>query len=171
MTTADRIASWIASTGADRLRILVPRSIARGPNTALCRVRLYGRVRRISALSRSSARSSVAYRLFSDDVTVEGWEPRRFDEASNDPVRTAKKPKILPHLYFEDSDWSIWTDANITLRSDPRELVAEVERSGLLIGVFPHPERGCAYDEAMRCVSGAKDDADIILEADRPLQA
>jgi GT2 family glycosyltransferase len=166
-TTVDRIASWVASTGSDPAFYLAPvyerlRQPGTRPEIEVC---VYTAVAGgYRPLSRSLEQPGVACRLFSDGATADGWEPYRFDELSEDAVRTAKKPKILPHLYFEDCDWSIWIDANISLRSDPRDLVAEVEQSGQLIGVFPHPERSCVYDEAMRCVSGAKDDVDIILQ-------
>jgi len=166
LTTADRITAWVASSGAepvpklkavlDRLRSTEMRATA---PVCVYSAAAGGYRPSIEAIPRPS----VAHHLFTDSDPVEGWEIRRFDEVRDDPVRTAKKPKVLPHLYLEDSDWSIWIDANITLLADPRDLVAEVRKSGHLIGAFRHPERECLYDEALHCISAAKDDPDTIL--------
>jgi hypothetical protein len=99
--------------------------------------------------------------LFSDKP-IDGRQTRPFDDVRGDPVRTAKKPKVLPHIYLA-GEWSIWVDGNIRLLADPRDLVAEVEASGRLIGAFRHPLRTNLYDEALRCISAAKDDAELIM--------
>lgn len=92
-----------------------------------------------------------------------GWQHRDFQETDADPVRTAKRPKVLPHLHLRGAAWSVWVDGNVRLLGDARELVAEVAASGLPIGVFRHPERGCAYEEAMECIRRGKDQAGAVL--------
>jgi GT2 family glycosyltransferase len=157
ITTADRIASWVKSAGtepAPGFSRLVDQLKA-GNQWARPSICLYTAIAGgYNPSSRAISQAGVDHYLFSDGPTIEGWKARSFDETRGDPVRTAKKPKVLPHLYFADADWSIWTDANITLLADPRELVAEVEESGYLIGAFQHPERDCAYD--VQCAASAR---------------
>jgi GT2 family glycosyltransferase len=105
-------------------------------------------------------RKGIAKRhvLFTDNADlVSGWEARSFDTLLADPVRTAKAPKVLAHLYAGDSDWSVWIDGNIELITPAQSLTAEVERAGCSVGVFRHPERYCAFDEGATCIKRGKD--------------
>lgn len=101
---------------------------------------------------------------FCDDArpTAAGWEYRPFDVHAADPVRTAKKPKVMPHLYFPEHEYSIWIDANVVVMGDVTEFV-ERYLSDASIAMFAHPEnRDCIYDEAEACIRIGKDDTRII---------
>jgi len=67
------------------------------------------------------------------------------------PVFNAKIYKVLPHLFLDlkENEWSVWVDGNITLKVDPEELIKMVKTD---IGVFPHPDRTCLFDEAAYCM-------------------
>ncbi len=107
----------------------------------------------------------VTYVRFSDSsVGAPGWQSRDFTQIASDPVRTAKKPKVLPHLFLQEADWSIWMDGNIQLIAHPSEVIAEVAASGCHIGVFRHPDRSCIYEEAIQCIRRKKDEPDLIIE-------
>lgn len=107
----------------------------------------------------------VEYWCFLDDLEQpDGWQTREFDFTNADPCRTAKKPKLLPHIYFPTAEWSIWIDGNIDVVADPYTLISEVDQSGCHIGVFRHPERKCIYDEQERCITGNKDNPTTILD-------
>ncbi len=110
-------------------------------------------------------RKGIAKRhvLFADSADrVSGWETKPFDTVLADPVRTAKAPKILAHRYAGDDEWSIWVDGNIELIAPAQSLTAEVDRAGCSIGLFRHPERYCAFDEAVTCIKRGKDEAERI---------
>jgi hypothetical protein len=62
------------------------------------------------------------------------------------PVMNAKIYKILPHQYL-DCDVSVWTDANITLKVPPEELVDEWMEDYDMV-LWKHFGRDCIYDEA-----------------------
>ena len=101
--------------------------------------------------------------LFTDTADrVSGWEIRPFDTVLADPTRTAKAPKVLAHRYAGEGDWSIWVDGNVELIAPAQTLTAEVERAGCSIGLFRHPERYCAFDEAVTCIKRGKDEAETI---------
>jgi len=76
------------------------------------------------------------------------------------PVYNAKIYKVLPHL-FMDTDWSVWVDGNITLKVPPEKLV---EMTKTDIGVFPHPDRTCLYEEGAYCMHYGIGDKDEISE-------
>ncbi len=84
------------------------------------------------------------------------------------PARNAKIAKILPHLFMQ-TEWSIWVDANIHLKV-PAEVLLE-KLGDAEIGVFPHPDRKCLYDEAQKCIEWKKDDpATIKNQVERYIQ-
>ncbi len=104
------------------------------------------------------------YVCFTDNPSLRSrvWKLRRFDEHFSDPVRTAKKPKILPHRYFPEYDTSVWVDANLDHRGDLRALL----QRGLAeenLSLFRHPEdRAGIRAEAEACIRAGKDDPETI---------
>lgn len=84
-----------------------------------------------------------------------------YDRFKN-PCLNAKIYKILPHLFFNDCEWSVWVDGNVFLNVDPRELVNEIKENRKDIGVFRHTERDCLYKEADVCIKWKLDDEHII---------
>jgi hypothetical protein len=106
------------------------------------------------------------YICFTDNENIKSsvWEIRPFplsqDEDSN---RMAKHPKILPHLYFPDFEWSLWVDANIRIKGSLEPLIAEHISKGDSF-VFKHPDRTCLYNEAEACIRQGKDLPDVINE-------
>jgi hypothetical protein len=90
------------------------------------------------------------------------WKIREFDEYFPDPTMTAKKPKILPHRYFPDYEYSVWVDGNMSIIGDIRELI-ERYLGRKPMALYRHPEgRSSIYEEAEACVRLGKDDKDII---------
>ena len=53
------------------------------------------------------------------DLVAPGWTVLPYDEGFEDPARMAKKPKILPHLYFPDREFSLWLDTGTNLTDWP----------------------------------------------------
>lgn len=78
---------------------------------------------------------------------VEPWEYRPFYFAG-DACRTARVPKILPHLMLPpDAEYSIYHDGNLRLKT-PATTVVEQLLSGHDWAAHRHPCRTCIYDEA-----------------------
>ena len=61
----------------------------------------------------------------------------------------AKIAKIMPHKFLPKHDWSIWTDANMTLKLTEKELLEYFEYPE--IGVFNHPMRSSIIKEISAC--------------------
>jgi hypothetical protein len=80
---------------------------------------------------------------------VHPWEYRPAYLAGK-PCRSARVPKILPHLMLPaDAEYSIYHDGNFQLRQDPFRVIKELlDDSGATWAAHKHPARSCIYDEA-----------------------
>ncbi|WP_428928922.1 glycosyltransferase domain-containing protein [Marinibacterium sp. SX1] len=104
--------------------------------------------------------------VFTDGEVPAGsaWTRRALEYVDADPVRTARFVKTHPHLYFGDYDFAIWVDANLALRSDPRELLpAPGDKAPVY--TWHHPLRDCVYDEGRICIELNKDEESVIRAA------
>lgn len=80
-----------------------------------------------------------------------------------DPVRAARRPKHMPHLYFPDADWTIWIDNKSKLLAPPDAIVAAVAaQSDAGLFTWPHFARSCLYDEARAVIENGLDDPAIV---------
>ena len=103
--------------------------------------------------------------VFSDRPQVSRkWRWIPFDEILSEAVRTAKKPKILPHIALPQYEWSIWIDANISITGDLLEYLVSCIESGMYVGQFVHPERDTAFEESQLCLQTGRDRADTITD-------
>ena len=106
----------------------------------------------------------VDYVCFTDQaLTSKVWDIRPFTWTHpSENVRTAKHPKVLPHLYFPDYDLSVWVDANITPGPDVARL-AQRYLSGFDMALHRHPRRTCPYKEAAVVAQERKDHRNLIF--------
>lgn len=103
--------------------------------------------------------------VFSDrEVDVKPWRWVPLDSKQKTFNLDAKRPKILPHLFFPQYQWSIWVDANIFISGDLSAFLAKVVSSGSKIGQFLHPERDSVFDEAHVCSEKRRCDPSRIQE-------
>ena len=101
--------------------------------------------------------------VFSDEeVKSEKWRWIPFDEVERNANITAKKPKILPHLYFPHYEWSIFIDANIFILDDLVKFLEKAIENGQPIAQFLHPERESIFEEAKFCAERNRDNEDIM---------
>lgn len=110
----------------------------------------------------------VKYICFSDnqELSVDGWEIRKLPELLSDPHdhnRRAKLPKILPHLFLENFEHSVWVDASMQIRGDMIEFVSYCHKYNNNFTLFKHPEAPrTIYEEGSTCISLKFDDKKII---------
>lgn len=97
------------------------------------------------------------------------WQYRPASKQSESPRRNARRHKILSH-HFTESSYSIWMDANVSLRVPARKLINEYLKSADL-AVFRHRARICTYDEARRCLELRVDSPELISEQMRKYRA
>ena len=90
--------------------------------------------------------SGVRFVAFTDRLhRASGWEyifPRE-TEATN--ALECRKYKTQPHVMFPSADWTIYVDANLTIKASPHAIVKECLPG---LNVFRHNRRDCAYAEA-----------------------
>jgi hypothetical protein len=78
---------------------------------------------------------------------VEPWEYRPLHPAGP-AARTARVPKILPHLMLpDDARYSIYMDGNLQLKVEPQAVIDSL-LAGKDWAAHRHPCRDCIYDEA-----------------------
>ncbi|QIF01595.1 cupin domain-containing protein [Roseimicrobium sp. ORNL1] len=93
---------------------------------------------------------ALTYLFFTEDehapVPVP-WERRAVPRAFEDPQRDARRVKLLPHLFVNDYEVSVWVDANCD--------VLKLDAGGVLdllgdadYAVPSHGERACVYEES-----------------------
>ncbi len=113
------------------------------------------------------------------------WEVKKVEPEFEDPVRSAKIYKVLPHKFLSDYNVSIWIDGNLLVRGDVNKLIKKyLENYNLAI--FSHNQhkkrwkklfwvkniedcRNCIYDEAKYLLKIGKegkykDDPKVIKE-------
>lgn len=102
------------------------------------------------------------YICFTDDENMKSnvWQIRKIKDTCNNPIKTARKYKILPHLYLADYEYSIWIDGSIVIIGDLSKFLKN-ELGNAKMAFFKHPNRNCIYDEAKIC-SIKKDNRKII---------
>jgi hypothetical protein len=102
------------------------------------------------------------YICFSDNVNIKSkiWDILPLKYKHKLPVLIAKHPKLLPHLYFKDYEFSMWIDGNIKIKKDLTPLFEKVFKdSEFDLGFFEHPEkRTTLTEELAKCIHLKKDD-------------
>lgn len=100
------------------------------------------------------------------------WQVRQVTRAyPDDPWRSARMYKILPHRYLGSYETSIWVDGYIEVRGDVNTLIEENLKE-CDVAIYDHmkipgDERDCIYDEADTLIAMAargkrKDDPEIM---------
>lgn len=97
------------------------------------------------------------YICFTDqDVSSKVWEIVRVP-AAEDPIRAARRRKILTYEYFEIS---IWVDGSFQVNCDLNQWWNK--HFVFPMTVIAHPDRSCAYAEAEVCIKNQRGNEDDI---------
>lgn len=112
----------------------------------------------------SIVRPDVDYVCYTDDCGLRHnvWDCRYVPPSHQDPCRSAKRFKVLSHLYV-DSRQSIWIDASSQLLCDPVEIFNEFTEALALVRHWRH----CIYHEARACRRRCNDQLQLIESAVR----
>ena len=96
-------------------------------------------------------------------TSTRGWEIRDIDRRAQDPVRQAKRYKILPDSFFPDAEYSLWVDGNISLiyPFDIHQLISLFLAEADMC-VARHHARACLYQEAEVCKARRLDSPPVI---------
>ena len=96
----------------------------------------------------------------------EAWQVREFDCPPLSAVLRSRYPKLHPADLLQDYECSLWMDANVSIADAAfYDLVFSLVESGSVWSGIVHPERDCAYDEALACLRGGKSSLRPMLRA------
>ena len=73
------------------------------------------------------------------DFKSRTWKIKKIEAIVGDPVRSARKCKILAHKFLQDYDYSVWVDGNLEVRGDVNELIDKYLKKSNM-AVFSHKE-------------------------------
>jgi hypothetical protein len=77
----------------------------------------------------------------------------------DNPRRTARYHKVMPHRVLPDAEFWLWHDGNQQLKTNPWGLVdAYLDEPGSQLATYKHPQRDCVYQEHEACLKLGKDD-------------
>lgn len=113
------------------------------------------------------------YICFTDNPRLRSnvWKIVHVPLWKNDSIRTGRRIKILAHRFLPPQyTYSVWADANISLKTDVRPLLEEYLRN-TDIACFVHPERDCVYEEADVCAETGRDHPELIARQMRVYRA
>jgi hypothetical protein len=111
----------------------------------------------------SKKESNISYICFTDsEISSDTWEIRKIPEFLNylEPTKRARCLKILPHLFLNDYDVSVWVDGAIEVLGNINELVILKLKNNFAIS--KHPDRICIYQEALKIVELNKDYKEVV---------
>jgi hypothetical protein len=99
------------------------------------------------------------------------WEIVQIEPPVEDPVRKSRYPKILPHLFLKDYDYSIYIDGNYLVVGALHEMI-NLHLKHANIAIFDHNQtasdrRNCVYKEfdallEMSAKGTYKDDPEVM---------
>lgn len=89
------------------------------------------------------------------------WEIKLIPNLFKDIRRDSRVVKMLPHIFFPDTEYSLYLDANIISKVPLNRLVREWLQD-TDIAVFGHTTRDCLFDEANECIRLELDDKETI---------
>ena len=110
----------------------------------------------------------IDYICFTDDMTMATPRPWKLTEIPKDlrnlpPVKQQRVLKILPHIYLQDYQESLWIDANFQVNADLNYFFRKYDLQKCPIYTNKHPQRDCIYDEQKTCVKLGKDKDAVTL--------
>jgi hypothetical protein len=111
----------------------------------------------------ASVESGISYICFSDQpIQSNTWTIKPIPEFLRwlDNVKMARCMKILPHLFLEEYETSIWVDGSIEVLGNLHEFLKKSLKNYFVVS--KHPDRDCIYAEGGAIVLLGKDDKEII---------
>lgn len=95
------------------------------------------------------------------ELKSKNWEIKIIPRLFNDVRRDSRIPKMLPHIYFPETEYSLYVDANIINKVSIKKLIDEwlVDAD---IAMFAHSTRNCLFKEAEECIRLELDSKDVI---------
>lgn len=97
------------------------------------------------------------------------WQVRVFENPGLDLTRYSRLPKLKPHLFFQDYDYSVYIDGNARFERDPTALLEALNWPDF--AVSEHPFRDNLYDEFSECSRMGYDAPDVFARQEEKYRA
>ncbi|NCA98759.1 MAG: DUF616 domain-containing protein [Clostridia bacterium] len=113
--------------------------------------------------------------IFTDQPLVPAsiWQPKVFVASAHglpdDPVLKSRYVKMFPDQFFAEYDYTLYLDGKFQLRTDPTELIHDMDPVGLKM--FRHPLRDCVLQEIKACIRQQKGKPETLKAYGRYVQA
>ena len=90
-----------------------------------------------------------------------GWRVLPLERGDGEtPVLASRRPKLLPHHFLQDYDYSLYVDANIVFLADPSCLLEALDWPFFAAAL--HPYRTTPFAEVEACIAQKKAPADVL---------
>jgi len=92
---------------------------------------------------------NIEYICFTDqEIESETWKIKKIPEILNNLEQTKKARclKILPHLFLQEYETSVWVDGNIQVKRNMKKFINDNLKNNFAIA--KHPDRICVYQES-----------------------
>jgi hypothetical protein len=129
-----------------------------------CNTNNYSPVSHFRQSSMYCKKNNYSYYVFTDRI-IEDLDISNqiiFSYKAPDPRYAAKVFKILPFLFFDTAQFSLWVDANIFLLKDLHLLMNDFVLLDDDFLLFEHNKRNSIIEESIECVKYGKDNSKII---------
>jgi hypothetical protein len=106
---------------------------------------------------------NLDYICFTNNTQMKSdvYKIKYVDIIEDDPVKTQRKIKLLPHVYLPEYDNSLWLDGTMRLNKKIFKKLKSL-LSNYNFVCRKHPKRNCLYEEANLIIDIMKDKKDII---------
>jgi len=121
---------------------------------------LFGHIERFNNIEYYD--DDVDYVCFTDDasLTSDTWKMVHVPTSGLDSARFARKFKLLPALYLQGYERSLYIDNTVKLKVKPSSIFDEFAgRSWVMVR---HPWRDCIYEEAKAVIEAGFDDPEVV---------
>ncbi len=97
---------------------------------------------------------------FTDNPELESkdWTIVPIDNHYLKSERESRRPKLLPHRFLPDFEYSLYIDNTVDFKVDPLDIYKKYINSDSSLVCFNHPWRDCIYDEGEIIIKSGFDD-------------
>ena len=114
----------------------------------------YGGDKNIKELVNQPQYENVEYILYTNNPKItEGTNWKAIEIQTDTPRLTARDIKINIHKHQPNSDYWLWLDANMEIKTDPNILIERYLHNLYNVCLMPHPERNNWFEEAEFLIS------------------
>jgi hypothetical protein len=92
-----------------------------------------------------------------DSFRSDTWKCVEFDKGTMSNSLASRYPKLVPHKFLEEYDYSVYIDASVTIVGDVQLLCEELDWPKFCTGV--HPDRNSLFQEIDICTAIGKGNA------------